>query len=1602
MNNTNTQLLLQQTTPPLIHPPSQNNSSNTTRNLISISTINARGLNNPSKLYSLIHGLKNNRAVICCTETKNNQLFPIKNRVSGTTIISSLPATSAKNGASIILGKDLTKHLFQKFSINEYWTSAHLKFRPKIDIIITSVYLPHNNKERKEAVLSLRQHLNKFPTANFHHILAGDFNSYPHNSPSINAPTTTSKRLIYSFLNQWIDIAEATDNLRKFTHLTQSSASRIDQIWTTKNLASRILDYQVTQSNDIITDHKLVQVIFDWFEWKPSQHRYRPIQFDTNKATPKALESFTQDVELKCLLPLRSWKEFNIIITSSLINNLESEKETKRLSSEPPHIASINKTIKNIKSSLKKFKNNESFKLNKTANEWNQTLNNGLYSTKGLQKLFKLAIKEKMAKVNTLFNEQLHSIISENISRFWCRPKPFIKKALGNLKPSLDLNILKDQNNELTDDPEQIKNLILNHFIQILKPTHLSKEEFCKWQSQYAPGEKWDTKSCMQPISLTELNEIIHNSPLKKTPGESGITYEIIKTLGPIARSYLCDLFNTTLQSTEIPAHWRKSKLVLLPKRTIWTHNLNDTRPISLIETSRKVFTKILNDRLSNALSSNNILSQANFAGQKNQSVMEPLTIASSLLEQAINNDEELWFASFDISKAFDSVNLESLHKAMQRINVPPNYRKIIMNLLRKRSIQINTNHGFTETATISKGLDQGETLSPLLWTIFYDPLVSKIDSRSKNNNILAYMDDLALIDKNFQSLQENTNTLCSFLKLNAITCNSEKTNLICTLKQKNQKRHSTLSVNNSAILPVTYPKSLKYLGCYLSGSPHNKDNHNNLTLTITNTSKAIIAQKNWNSQMTKQVLEWTTHPHLAYFNYTSYLTPLKLTRSQSTINRTIKHATRMSLTSSNKIAFSQIGLNIKKLSDTQELTMAKLLVNRLNNSKTKAVTTSLIQSIQAAHAIWLCPICQPSYFKNSWITTAAKALKKYEIRLCPPNCPFTLNNSELSIGLLNTSHISKKTAKFLLIHNFKTLADILVYNSTRKLTWKELHTRTTKQIKGRCPKWYKLIQPTSNLKGQNKATPNLKATFWATVVNQQIIYVKTRKKKYIRHIPTKGKHFLLNHDKSISICTGCSLGNFSNDRCNVPIDPFHTISLWTYRSQNTTFINNPLEEIMQELPKTHAPTNHPHITIYPPSKCQTLLNPHLLDDLMQICKIQALDSITIKRNQNAISFESKKSKLSLVTSQNPISSTIQVLIGALHSAPTNSLITINSPFKISLKPIVYINHEIKCDHGNLINELSDITSKKQIKIKTIINKNLKTPDEYDDSLQISNLLSPENYITTGRTRDKWIPCLVSWIKKLQYISNISKIFDSESFITNSGQPTVTRLLLLIKSNQKLTSRSKFSLCPTEGFKNKILEGKLPTRELLNKFFPNNYQTNTCPRCNSEPETQIHIFKCQANLPINGMVGEKIRSYILKKLPTRKSPSPLADNIRNYQFNNPILFKDIIIANLPPLLSTLSKKTQIKIVTFTTNLAYNEIWLPRCATANTSPSSGIKWSTPKPHQSKPQANPKKTPATPTAPNNSPASEKILDSYITTIVNQNFIFPPLATIAFNTR
>ena len=69
----------------------------------------------------------------------------------------------------------------------------------------------------------------------------------------------------------------------------------------------------------------------------------------------------------------------------------------------------------------------------------------------------------------------------------------------------------------------------------------------------------------------------------------------------------------------------------------------------------------------------------------------------------------------------------ENKDEFLRRIKILENIINFIIFLFNKRQIRIITSFGLTEPFIGEDGIDQGETISLLLWRIFYDPLLCQI-----------------------------------------------------------------------------------------------------------------------------------------------------------------------------------------------------------------------------------------------------------------------------------------------------------------------------------------------------------------------------------------------------------------------------------------------------------------------------------------------------------------------------------------------------------------------------------------------------------------------------------------------------------------------------------------------------------------------------------------------------------------------------------------------------------------------------------------------------------------------------------------------------------
>ncbi|EXX73805.1 hypothetical protein RirG_057060 [Rhizophagus irregularis DAOM 197198w] len=100
-------------------------------------------------------------------------------------------------------------------------------------------------------------------------------------------------------------------------------------------------------------------------------------------------------------------------------------------------------------------------------------------------------------------------------------------------------------------------------------------------------------------------------------------------------------------------------------------------------------------------------------------------------------DDQELWIVSQDISKAFDSMDLNMLKLALERLHIPALLVRFILNLFTRRNNKIITCHGDTAAYRVRVGIDQGEIISPLLWVIYLDPLLTVLNQEARDPFIL-------------------------------------------------------------------------------------------------------------------------------------------------------------------------------------------------------------------------------------------------------------------------------------------------------------------------------------------------------------------------------------------------------------------------------------------------------------------------------------------------------------------------------------------------------------------------------------------------------------------------------------------------------------------------------------------------------------------------------------------------------------------------------------------------------------------------------------------------------------------------------------------------
>ena len=336
-----------------------------------------------------------------------------------------------------------------------------------------------------------------------------------------------------------------------------------------------------------------------------------------------------------------------------------------------------------------------------------------------------------------------------------------------------------------------------------------------EWKPHYQPQEQFlpHFGKCMEAFTVQDITEAINNLGNNKAPGVSGLSHDILKLIrNNEIKEFITHIANDMKENLVVPTNEKIAKMINLPKIMEWAGQRSYLRPITLLETFRKIISKIMNDRITGTIDTNNILKGFNYGFRTGQSTTEALLMIRSIIDLAQIENKDLYIASLDIKKAYDTVPFEGLKMSLIRIGMPENLVNFIMLLTTDRKLTVDTAYGESDPFTPTRGLPQGEVLSCILWSIFYDPLLVRLQEETKgyeltklsnkrNISAVGFADDLYPISTEVEDSQKQLDIIGSFLNMHNMEVSPSKSKILTNKKSnRNNPLNMTLTINGKAI----------------------------------------------------------------------------------------------------------------------------------------------------------------------------------------------------------------------------------------------------------------------------------------------------------------------------------------------------------------------------------------------------------------------------------------------------------------------------------------------------------------------------------------------------------------------------------------------------------------------------------------------------------------------------------------------------------------------------------------------------------------------------------------------------------------------------------
>ena len=375
------------------------------------------------------------------------------------------------------------------------------------------------------------------------------------------------------------------------------------------------------------------------------------------------------------------------------------------------------------------------------------------------------------------------------------------------------LNSVRKPDGSLTETPEET--------LKVMTDTHFSvQRQPSAPQVDCTIGEPANVDTPWNPddiFSLKRIERALMEFDGLTAAGPDGIRPVMLQKGLTQVRQEFATIAKASFTSGHVPKNWTESTGIYLPKpgKTDY-RNPKSFRTITLAPVPLKWMERVVLWHMEVDLGIYKKLNKRQYGFMRGVSTETALQKILLKIEKTMINSGLALGTFLDVEGAFDNVAFSAIEKALHRKCESPVVTKWIMGLIRNRSTTVELN-GHKRTIRIVKGCPQGGILSPFLWNLVVDSLLSYTKDKIPCD-LQGFADDLALLatteapkvkgvqgfdaDTLREMTQKSLVHINSWCKENGLSLSALKTHSVMFTKRRNWRDQLTkpLKVDNTEI----------------------------------------------------------------------------------------------------------------------------------------------------------------------------------------------------------------------------------------------------------------------------------------------------------------------------------------------------------------------------------------------------------------------------------------------------------------------------------------------------------------------------------------------------------------------------------------------------------------------------------------------------------------------------------------------------------------------------------------------------------------------------------------------------------------------------------